>query len=353
MAKLSYYEQHNAEVYEQFNEILTHKLPYFCNEYFNGIDMKTSVLTKLNYARDLAIFFDFLLKKIPFLNGKSLNDVTLKDLDQLESSDIEYYLRYLSYYTYNGKYYKNAEKAKARKLSSVRSLFKYFYNKDKLSRDIASKVATPKLHEKPIIRLDDEEVETMLDSVESAKKFGSNFQDSYNLNTRDRDIAIISLLLSTGIRVSELVGLNTDDIDYTKRSFRVTRKGGNISILYYPEEIDDCLENYLEWRKNRLLDQYYEEPALFISLQNKRIGVRAVENVVKKFSSIANPLKSVSPHKLRSTFGTALYRETKDIYVVAEVLGHKDVNTTKKHYAATSEEIKRSASEKVKLRKKP
>ena len=101
------------------------------------------------------------------------------------------------------------------------------------------------------------------------------------------------------------------------------------------------------------MDRYDEEPALFISLQNKRIGVRAVEKLVKKFSSIANPLKSVSPHKLRSTFGTALYRETKDIYVVAEVLGHKDVNTTKKHYAATSEEIKRLASEKVKLRKKP
>lgn len=353
MAKLSYYEQHNAEVYEQFNEIFTNQLPYFCNEYFNGIDMRTSVLTKLNYARDLAIFFDFLLKKIPFLTSKSIETLNLKDLDRLESSDIEYFLRYLSYYTYNGKYYKNAEKAKARKLSSVRSLFKYFYNKDKLSRDIASKVSTPKLHEKPIIRLDDEEVETMLDSVESANKFGNSFQDAYNLNTRDRDIAIISLLLATGIRVSELVGLNTDDIDYAKRSFRVTRKGGNISILYYPEEIDDCLDNNLVWRKNRLLDRYDEEPALFISLQNKRIGVRAVEKLVKKFSSIANPLKSVSPHKLRSTFGTALYRETKDIYVVAEVLGHKDVNTTKKHYAATSEEIKRLASEKVKLRKKP
>ena len=90
--------------------------------------------------------------------------------------------------------------------------------------------------------------------------------------------------------------------------------------------------------------------ALFLSLQKKRICTRAVQNLVKKYSLTVNPLKKITPHKLRSTYGTNLYRETKDIYIVADVLGHKDVNTTKRHYAAISEDIRRSAANKVKLR---
>ena len=87
-----------------------------------------------------------------------------------------------------------------------------------------------------------------------------------------------------------------------------------------------------------------------MSLQNKRISVRAVQNLVKKYAKVTTPLKKITPHKLRSTYGTALYRETQDIYIVADVLGHRDVNTTKKHYAAISDDIRRAAANKVKLR---
>ncbi len=353
MATERYYDQFNREKYEKFNEILE-ELPYFCNEYFTGIDATTSVLTKLNYATDLAIFFDFLVHKVRGFVGKQVVDITLKDLDEfVTATEIEYFLRYLSYYSFKGKPYRNAEKAKARKLSAVRSLFKYFYNKDKLSQNVSAKVATPKLHEKAIIRLDDNEVEMMLDTVESDKKFGSKFQDSYNIHTRDRDIAIVTLFLGTGIRVSELVGINVDDLDLNNKAFKVTRKGGNVALLYFSDEVKDALELYLSWRENRLFkaNLLERENALFISLQNRRITVRAVENLVKKYTGVVNPLKSVSPHKLRSTYGTALYRQTKDIYMVAEVLGHRDVNTTKKHYAAIDEDIKREASTKVILRK--
>ena len=80
------------------------------------------------------------------------------------------------------------------------------------------------------------------------------------------------------------------------------------------------------------------------------MSVRAVEILVKKYSSVIAPLKTITPHKLRSTFGTNLYNETEDIYVVAEILGHKNINTTKKYYAASSEKLKRDAINKVKLR---
>ena len=90
-----------------------------------------------------------------------------------------------------------------------------------------------------------------------------------------------------------------------------------------------------------------EEKALFLSLQNKRIAVRTVQNLVKKYAKIISPLKKITPHKLRSTFGTELYRNTGDIYIVANVLGHKDVNTTKKHYAAVSEDMRKDVAQMV------
>ena len=86
-------------------------------------------------------------------------------------------------------------------------------------------------------------------------------------------------------------------------------------------------------------------------MQYKRINVRSVEILVKKYSKIVSPLKKITPHKLRSTYGTRLYNETRDIYIVADVLGHRDVNTTKKHYAAITEDNRRSVADKVKLRK--
>ena len=87
---------------------------------------------------------------------------------------------------------------------------------------------------------------------------------------------------------------------------------------------------------------------MFLSIQNKRIGVRAIENIVKKYSKACIPLKNITPHKLRSTFGTNLYRETNDIYIVADVLGHKDVNTTRKHYAAISEDARKNIANVIK-----
>ena len=157
----------------------------------------------------------------------------------------------------------------------------------------------------------------------------------------------MTLFLGTGIRVSELVGLNVEDFDFSQNAFKVTRKGGNQTILYYPNEVKYALEEWLTIRETLPIDK--EEKALFLSLQNRRICTRAVENIVKKFASESTPLKKITPHKLRSTFGTNLYRETNDIYIVADVLGHKDVNTTKKHYAAISDDLRRNVAKKVKI----
>ncbi len=328
---------------------LRKQLPPFCSEYFLGIEPYTTPLTRLGYARDLKIFFQFLSWEVPEFGGKEITQFTLADLDKVTSTHIEYYMEYLNLYIYEGKKIHNGERARNRKLSAVRSLLKYFFKKDKLSSNIGEKIDTPKIHDKEIIRLDVDEVVKLLDESEAGDKL-TDMQKGFHKHTKKRDFAMLSLFLGTGIRISECVGLNIEDIDFKQNAFRVTRKGGNQVVLYFNDEVASALKDYLVERENNK-NVSPDERALFLSLQNKRITVRAVQNLVKKYSKLVTPLKHITPHKLRSTFGTNLYRETGDIYIVADVLGHKDVNTTRKHYAAISEDIRRNAAHVIKLRK--
>ena len=155
--------------------------------------------------------------------------------------------------------------------------------------------------------------------------------------------------MGTGIRVSECVGLDIQDVDFHSGGIHIHRKGGKEVTVYFGIEVEDALKDYLEERK-AVIPETGHENALFLSLQRKRLSVRSVENLVKKYARIVTPLKKITPHKLRSTYGTNLYQETGDIYLVADVLGHADVNTTKKHYAALDDARRRSARDKVKLR---
>ena len=342
----NYYSERNLKNLDKIDELLE-QLPFFCEDYLRGIETRTSTLTRLNYVYALRIFFDFLAKKK--YRDKTVRDLTLEDLEQVTDTDIEIYLSYLSNYRYHEKRLSCDERAKARKLSSVRAMYKYFFNKGLIEVNNTSKVATPKIHEKEIIRLEGNEVSSLLDTAEYGSGL-SRHASGYHDKTRIRDIAILTLFLGTGIRISELVGLNNESIDFSNNSFIVTRKGGNQAILYFSEEVGDALAAYLAQKEEdpRVAP---DEHALFLSLQYRRITVRAVENLVKKYAKIVSPLKKITPHKLRSTYGTSLYRETGDIYIVADVLGHRDVNTTRKHYAAITEDHRKSVAEKVRLRK--
>lgn len=349
MARISknnsdFYQERNLKNLDKIEEILE-QLPPFCEDFFRGIETRTSTLTRLNYVYDLRIFFDFLTKKK--FRGKAMTELTLEELESVTDTDIEIFLSYLSNYSYGDKRLSCDERAKARKLSSVRSMYKYFFNKGLIETNQTSKVSTPKLHEKEIIRLEGHEVSSLLDTAEYGDGL-SPHASGYHEKTKIRDSAILTLFLGTGIRISELVGLNNESIDFSNNSFVVTRKGGNKAILYFSEEVGDALAAYLAQKEN---DPQIppEEHALFLSLQYRRISVRAVENLVKKYAKIVSPLKKITPHKLRSTYGTALYRQTGDIYIVADVLGHRDVNTTRKHYAAITEDHRRSVADAVKL----
>lgn len=341
---MSYHTERDRKTLSSLDRIKA-TLPPFCNRFFLGLSQITTPLTRLNYAYDLRTFFQFLRTQIDIFVEKTMSDFDISDMENITPFQIELYADYLSHFSdTTGEIHNNNERGKMRKLSTLRTFFAYFFKKEELTKNILPNVALPKIHEKPIVRLDLDEVEHLLDVTDEGYRLSST-QLRYHHKTALRDMTILVFFLTTGVRISELVGLNIGDINQENSSFRITRKGGSQTILFAPEELQKQLALYL---KNEPTDR---NSPLFKSLQGKRISVRAVQNLVKKYALISTPLKNITPHKLRSTFGTNLYRETQDIYVVADVLGHKDVNTTKKHYAAIGEDVRRAAAAKVKLRK--
>ena len=347
MATLTYHEQKDVENIKRLRGLIK-ELPYYCADFFRGIEPRTSTRTRIAYAYDLRIFFEFLRRANPEAE-KLGKEIPLSFLEDLNVTDLEEYMEYLKCHpSITDDDVFNTERGIMRKVSSLKSFYNYFYRTQKIEKNPAALVQLPKLHQKEIIRLEIDEVAKLLDLVEDGEKLTAR-QKRYHEITKVRDLALMSLLLGTGIRVSECVGLNMNDVDMDACGIKIYRKGGKESIVYFSDEVRDVLDKYLEERQHIEAYPGHEE-ALFLSMQKKRMAVRSVENLVKKYASLAAPLKKITPHKLRSTYGTNLYRETGDIYLVADVLGHSDVNTTKKHYAALEDERRRMARNRVRLR---
>ncbi len=348
MNQIPYYEQKDRENTIHLRELIK-DLPPFCATFFKGIEPQTSSRTRIAYAYDLKVFFDFLRKENPVLGKVDKDQISLSHLDQLSVTDLEEYMEYLKY-RFNDKNQEivNKERGIMRKISSLKSFYNYFYRNEMLKNNPAALVRLPKLHDNEIIRLDIDEVALLLDEVEHGEALTEK-QKAFHAKTKVRDLALLTLLLGTGIRVSECVGLDIEDLDFKNSGIRIHRKGGKEVTVYFGVEVENALFDYLAERK-QMTPMPGSEHALFLSMQMKRISVRSVENLVKKYAKLVTPLKKITPHKLRSTYGTALYQETGDIYLVADVLGHSDINTTKKHYAALDDARRRSARNKVTLR---
>lgn len=351
MEQNNYHDELNKQNIRKLREIIT-TLPPFCKQFFKGVDNIYGSRTKIAYAYDLRIFFDFLHQNHAYGKTMDILEYPLDILDKVKREDIEDYMEYLSLYSKETDEFEfditNEERGKSRKLASLRSFYNYFFRNEMIQTNPASLVPMPKLHKKEIIRLEPNEVAQLLDQVEAGTKLTEK-QTAYHAKTKIRDLAILTLLLGTGIRVSECVGLNIYDVDFDNMGIRIRRKGGYEDIVYFGDEVEKALSDYLDQREH-IIPVSGHEDALFLSMQNKRLTVRSVENLVKKYSSLVTSLKKITPHKLRSTYGTNLYQETGDIYLVADVLGHKDVNTTRKHYAAMQDYNKRKAAKTIKLR---
>ena len=329
------------------------ELPPFLRSFFRGIEDYTSSRTRIGYAYDLRLFFDFLVKETTRFGGMELDKLTVEDLGRITADEIEEFMDYLSFYVKTTETeaeleIQNQERGKSRKLFAVRAMFSFYFKKRLIPSNPSELVDPPKLHERAKVYLEVDEIAKLLDEVESGEHLTKQ-QKNFHAKTKTRDLAILTLLLGTGIRVSECVGLNIQHIDFEKSSFLVTRKGGDQAILYFGREVYEALSLYLDEREKIPAAEGHED-AFFLSLQNRRLTDRAIQNLVKKYAKLITHLKKITPHKLRSTFGTNLYRETGDIYLVADVLGHADVNTTRKHYADADKEKARRAVRDLTLR---
>ena len=348
---MTYHAQMDAKRMDRLR-LLQKELPVACTDFFRSIAQTTSTLTRLAYAYDFRLFFQYLTSENPFFADIEPKFMTDQHFEMIKLRDIDGYQDYLSQYYVTDEssgeahLVQNHELGIMRKLCSLRSLFEYLFKNGHISADITKLITLPKLHDKPILRLEPDEMQKLLDTVSTGDGLTQRQQKLLKF-TRTRDTAMLILFLGTGIRVSECVGLNIEDLDFDLNAFLVTRKGGDQSILYFPDQVASALQEYLDERE-KIIPLEGHEDALFLSLQKRRITQRAVQNLVKKYALVAAPLKKrISPHKLRSTFGTNLYQETGDIYLVADVLGHSDVNTTRRHYAAMSDANKRKAARSV------
>ena len=251
--EMNYHDELNKKNILKLRELLS-TLPPFCRQFFRGIEDTSATRTRIAYAYDIRIFFEFIHETNGVYKKMDIVDYPLSILDEIKREDIEEYMEYLSYYKKDGVEYMNDERGKKRKLASLRSFYNYYFRNEMISSNPASLVPLPKLHEKEIIRMEPNEVAVLLDEVEEGSGLTKK-EMSYHKKTGTRDLAILTLLLGTGIRVSECVGLDLNDVDFDNQRLKVRRKGGYEDLVYFGEEVADALQDYLKEERKYLMPQ--------------------------------------------------------------------------------------------------
>lgn len=319
----------------------TDQLPDFVTEYLIEYYTGESVNTQIGYAIDIRVFFNYL--KLEVLKGiKDIKDITVKDINNLKVTDLIRFKSYLREYeqethTVTGKIikriYRNSAYGINRKMSAVRGMFIYLYKTEQIKENITDKVDFAKLHQKIKKRLTSQETCDLLDVIYNGEKYYEGRLLTEYKKRKARDTAIFTTYLGTGIRVSELINLNIEDLDLDTNSFIVTRKGGDQQEIFMPQQVKETISEYLEQEKK--LRETIEKGPLFLSRNSKRFTTAGIEKLLKNYCrtvSITNPDKT-RPHALRRTFACQLLEDGVDIKMVAELLGHKNIEVTHKYYA--------------------
>lgn len=340
MSHSEYFSERDQKNKEKLEELLS-ALPIYCRDFFRGISQSTTTMTRVSYAYDLTLFFRFLENDKENSFCRSSVSADPHDLSVITQKDIERYLEHLE-----GKNEENSSglcnqaQGSRRRLSSLKSFFDYFCRANILSVNPAAATRMPKLREKEIIRLNQDEMKAFLKELDDGTGLTGK-EKAYHDRFKTRDIAMLSLMLGTGIRVSECVGLDIGDIDFKENGAHIKRKGGKEAVVYFSDSVAENLQVYLAERTAISAEPGHEN-AMFLSRKNRRISVRGVEYLVKKYAATVAPNKRITPHKLRSSYGTALYSKTKDIYLVAKILGHSNINVTARYYTDLEEKQKQS-----------
>ena len=333
-------------------------LPDFIFDYIEIYYTGESINTQIGYCIDLRIFLEY-LSRFKFRDVDNLEDFTYDHMKRVTAEDIIRFKAYLKEYdsTYispDGRTIKRVRKNSSyginRKLSAVRGLFSYLYKTDKIPENVTDKVDMNKLHQKIKKPLTTQETLRLLEVIYHGEKvFSGRYLSEYE-RTKKRDIAIFVAYLGTGVRVSELVNLDISDVCFDTSSFIVTRKGGDEQEIFMPLQVENELYEYIQERKK--IESPKDKDALFLSRQGKRMTVSSVEKMIKKYclaAGITDPDKT-RPHALRRTFACRLLEEGVDIKMVAELMGHKNIEVTHKYYAQYNSAAKREVMRNIDIK---
>ncbi len=335
MAKSSAYYKQIIDEQKEIYRDLQPELPSFAVRFLNS-KHKALQSTKNRYGMQLLTFFKYICSTDPKLKGKMPHEVTLTDISDYDEVLFDDFMDYLMYREAGNRNGANKDSAFSY-LKIVRNMYSKLSQLGELPRNpLALYEPYKEATNKSIIRLTSEEVVDIMDAVEKGEnipltKRGKAFYEK----NKSRDTAVITLLLNTGIRVSELVGLDLKDVDFRNSCISIVRKGFHEDTVYFNDDVANSLTDYIEGE--RKLNKGADTEPLFLSMQGTRFSVDSVERIVKKYSAdIAG--KKITPHKLRSTFGTHLYHETHDINLVKDALGHQDPSTTTRYYVDDRDE---------------
>ena len=338
------------KISQQANSIID-TLPRFAYKFFNSLrDQGMSERTRLQYAYDMQRFFGYLQNQPSFKDVNFKSATAEETIGVLTLDDIQEYISTLQTYTRLDKHGQEVTKLaspaiKARRVSSLRSFYKYYFKIGEIKSNLAELIDVPSIPDHTIKVMSKEDVERILAVVKDTEGMNDKAKARHE-KIMKRDYAIMMLFFGTGLRVSELVGIDTYDIDFYNASILVTRKGGDQDEVFFGPEVEDALLDYYDNERSMFVKPGNEEGPFFLSRQYSRISVRSVETLIKSYAKKAGLNMSVTPHTLRRTFGTNLYEETSDIYLVADALHHSSVETTRKHYAQMSKDHKRIAAKK-------
>ena len=226
----------------------------------------------------------------------------------------------------------------ARKLAAIRSFFKFAVREGMVVRNPARMVATPKLPKRIPAVLSAEDLNEFLDSV--ARPARGSAKDDSRLMVR-RDCAILELLYASGLRVSELTGLNLSDMDRKELMLRVRGKGNKERIIPYGGKAQKALEAYEPLRQEvlRKAGGRGDRQAVFLNHLGTRLTQRSVARIVKKYARLANVNWDLHPHSLRHAFATHLLADGADLRAIQELLGHSSLSTTQRYTHATIRQL--------------
>lgn len=325
--------------FERELEIALQDTPLLLRDYIFRLDISSSITTRIAYTRDLKHFLSYLSTEV---TNVDLRHISVENLDPLTQRDIEDYLIYCKSYIKNingkTKIIKNNRNSISRKLSALKKFFRYLYKNKLISNDPTYLIEVKTTNNSKINnRLDDDEINTLLNCIKLGVGPMSNLEVSAYNRLWIRDYTIVSLLVTTGIRISELTSLDINDINLKKKRISITTKGGDIDLLPYPTLMHNILINYIEYRKTVKAKENFKQ-ALFLSQFKKRIDNKTVRVLLKKYINRTTISEDVTPHSLRRTYLTNIYNRTGDIELVRRLGHHNSIETTRKYYAAINED---------------